>query len=365
MAALAARLENDHPAFNKGWGVRLVDFREELDGNYRRPLYILLGAVCLVLLIACSNVANLLLSRATGRRREMAIRTSLGAGPWRIARQLLAESLLLAAIGGGLGLLLAAWGIEALKVLAPSGVPRLAAASLDGRVLLFTTLISLGTGILFGLAPAFFSAGVRLNDTLKGVARAGSTARSRRLPNALVMVEFALSLILLVGSGLLIRSFANLLAVDPGFRADHLLTARVMLPGSVKNPETIAFFRQAVERIEAIPGVRSASAISFMPFGGMRPGTGFSIANRPQPGPGEAPLTEVRSIRPNYFRTMGIPILRGRDVSDRDADPNHPVFVINESLAKKYWPNQDPIGQHITVDMTSKPMPGENRRDCG
>ena len=360
MDGIAARAEKNDPAFSKGWGVRLVDLREEISGEYRRPLYVLLGAVGLVLLIACANVANLLLSRAASRGREMAIRTSLGAGPRRIARQLLAESALLAALGSGLGLLLAMWCVAMVKSKAPVDLPWMAAIAIDARVVAFTTLISLAATVIFGMAPALLGARVAPADTLKNTARAGgSTSRSRRFQNFLVMLEFALSMVLLAGSGLLIRSFANLVSVDTGFRPDHLLTARILLPGSYKAPQAVAFFREATHRIEALPGVRSASAVSFMPFGGLRPGTGFTFENRPKPEPGQEPVTEVRAIQPGYFRTMGIPLLRGRDFTDRDGSADHPVFIINQSLAAQYWPNEDPIGQRITVAMTSKPMPGE------
>jgi len=359
MSGIAARLERDFPAFHKGWGVRVADIREEVSGGYRRPLYILLGAVCLVLLIACANVANLLLSRAASRRKEMAVRASLGAGPLRLARQLFAESFLLAALGGAGGLLLALWGVQAFKAGAPIDIPRLAALRIDARVLAFTTLLSLAAALLFGIAPALLGARVHPIDTLKDAARAGGSTARRRLPDALVMLEFALSLVLLLGSGLLIRSFANLLSVETGFRADHLLTARVLLPSSYKAAQRVAFFQEATRRIQALPGVSSASAVTFKPFGGIRPETGFVIQNRPAPAAGASPTTEVRAIRPNYFRTMGIPLLRGRDFTDRDADPDRPVFVINESLAVKYWPGEDPIGQRITVDMGAKPMPGE------
>ncbi len=360
MDGIAARAEKNDPAFSKGWGVRLIDLREEISGEYRRPLYVLLGAVGLVLLIACANVANLLLSRAASRGREMAIRTSMGAGPWRIARQLLAESALLAALGSGLGLLLAMSCVAMVKSKAPVDLPWMAAITIDARVVAFTTLISLAATVIFGMAPALLGARVAPADTLKNTARAGgSTSRSRRFQNFLVMLEFAFSMVLLAGSGLLIRSFANLVSVDTGFRPDHLLTARILLPGSYKAPQAVAFFREATHRIEALPGVRSASAVSFMPFGGLRPGTGFTFENRPKPEPGQEPVTEVRAIQPGYFRTMGIPLLRGRDFTDRDGSADHPVFIINQSLAAQYWPNEDPIGQRITVAMTSKPMPGE------
>ncbi len=359
MSAIASRAERDNPNFSKGWGVRLVDLREEVSGKYRRPLLALLGAVGLVLLIACANVANLLLARATSRSREMAIRTSLGAGPWRIARQLLAESGVLAALGGTLGLLLAVWSVDVVKRKAPISLPQMMAMGVDARLLLFTVAIGIGATLLFGVGPSLLGAKAAPAGTLKEGARGGISSRRRQLLNILVAVEIALSVVLLAGSGLLIRSFANLLAVDTGFRPDHLLTARILLPGSYKPSQTDEFFRQVTERIQSLPGVLSASAISFMPFGGMRPGTDFAIEKRPKPEPGKEPVTEVRSIEPGYFRTMGIPLLRGRDFTVRDGSPEHPVFIINRSLAAKYWPGEDPLGQRIVVEMTRNRVYGE------
>jgi putative ABC transport system permease protein len=359
MKTIAARAERGNPNFSKGWGVRLVDLREEISGEYRQPVLVLLGAVGLVLLIACANIASLLLARATSRSREMAIRTSLGAGPWRIARQLLAESGVLAALGGALGLLLAVWSVDLVKRKAPFDLPQMAAMGVNARVMLFAVAMALAATLLFGVGPALAGAKSSPAGTLKEGARGGVSSHRRRLLNGLVAVEIALSVVLLAGSGLLIRSFANLLAVDTGFRADHLLTARILLRNSNNSVQPVEFFRQATERIQALPGVRSASAVSFMPFGGMRPGTDFFIENRPKPEPGKEPMTEVRSIEPGYFRTMGIPLLRGRDFTDRDGSPEHPVFIINRSLAEKYWPTEDPIGQRISVEMTRNRVFGE------
>jgi putative ABC transport system permease protein len=356
---IAARLERDYPAFHKGWGVNLVDLREEVAGDYRRPLTILQAAVCFVLLIACVNVANLLLSRSASRKRELAVRASLGAGPWRIARQLLVESCLLAAAGCAAGTLLAVWGVAALRSAAPASLPMLASARIDEGVLIFALLVSGLAAMLFGVLPAFLSARVAPLDALKDSGRSGGSTSRRRLGNALVMIEFALSVVLLVGSGLLMRSFANLLSVDTGFRPGHVLTARILLPGSYNNPRTIAFFREMTQRLESVHGVISASAVTFKPFGGIRPGTGFTIENRPQPGPGQMPVTDVRAVRPKYFQTMGIPLLRGRDFTDADGSTDHPLFIINQSMAARYWPDEDPIGRRITVDMGAHAAPGE------
>jgi putative ABC transport system permease protein len=360
MTAISERLERDHPEFSKGYGARVSSLRDEVSGDYRTALYILLGAVGLVLLIACANVANLLLSRGMARGREFAIRTSIGASPGRLARQLLTEGLLLASAGGIAGALLSIAFHSALTRTAPASLARLADAGFDGRVLAFCALLSLASALLFGLVPAFAGARSGAAARLKQAGPGGaSTPHSRRLPNLLVTAEFALCLVLLAGAGLLLRSFVNLISVDTGFRSDHLLTARVLLPGSYKAQQRVAFFAEATSRIQALRGVRSASAVTFMPFGGIRPGTGFEVENRPKPAAGEAPSTEVRAIQPRYFATMGIPLLRGRDFSWQDNNPDRPVFIINQSLASRYWSNEDPIGQRITVDMGAKPMPGE------
>jgi putative ABC transport system permease protein len=256
--------------------------------------------------------------------------------------------------------LLGGIGEVALKRTAPASLAHLADAGFDGPVLGFCLIPSIAAALLFGLAPAFLGSRSGAAERLKQGARsAGSTARRRRAPNLLVTVEFALSLVLLIGAGLLARSFVNLLSVDTGFRSSHLLTARVLLPGSYKAPQRVAFFAEATRRIEALPGVRSASAITFMPFGGIRPSTNFVIENRPKPASGDVPITDVRAIQPRFFRTMGIPLLRGRDFTPQDGGGNRPLFIINQSLAAKYWPNEDPIGQRITVNMGNDPKPGE------
>ncbi len=353
MATIAKRLEREYPEFDKGWGVNLVPLKEQVSGDLERPLLVLLGAVGLVLLIGCVNVANLLLARAASRQREMAIRSSLGAGQGRVVRQLLTESLLLAALGGAAGLLLARWGVDGLVALAPKSTPRLEEIGIDWRVLGFSAALAVVTALVFGIGPALVAARSNLTESLKEGSRAViGGLRSRRLSSALVVAELALALMLLAGGGLLIRSFQRLTAVDPGFRPESMLTARVTLPGRQYQPaQRVAFFRQAIQRIEALPGVRSASAVSWLPFAGGRSATGFSIEGRPKPGPGEFPVTDVRTVHPNYFRTMGIPLLRGRDFSERDTAEAPRVFVINQTLARKHWPNEDPLGKRIAVRM--------------
>ena len=353
MRSIAARLENEHAQFNKGWSANVVALEEQIAGDVRRPLYILLIAVALVLLIACANIANLLLARASGRRTEIAVRVSLGAGHWQVVRQLLTENLLLGALGGGVGLLLAVWGLDALLALAPKSIPRLDEVRIDGRVLGFTVALTFLTSLVFGLTPALLSVRTSLVNSLKAGGRsAGMSSAARRVADALVIVEVALSLFLLIGAGLLIRSFSALTAVDAGFQPDHLLTARVLLPGTrYPVPRRIAFFQQALARFEALPGVRSASAINFLPFGGDGSATKFDVQGRPPARPGEYLTADVRVVEPNYFRTLGIPIVRGRDFAARDSAEAPRVFLISQALARKYFPQEDPIGKRISVAM--------------
>ena len=361
MSDIAKQLEQDYPEFDKGWGVNVISLEEQISGDLRPALLVMLAAVGFVLLIACANVANLLLARATSRQREIAIRTSLGAGPWRLIRQLLTESVLLGILGGALGLLLAQWGVRALVALAPRNTPRLDEITLDLRVLGFTFLIACATGVLFGLAPALLATRTNPNKSLKEGARPGAgSGRARMLPNSLVALEVALSLVLLIGSGLLIRSFVQLTGVNPGFQPENLLTARVLLPGSqYDGRKRVDFFQRALQRIEPLPGVRAASAISFLPFGDLRSATGFTIQDRPEPAPGQRPVTDVRVVHPNYFRTMGTPLLKGRDFDRRDTPDSPRVFVINQALARKYWPDEDPIGKKISVAMDDENPYGE------
>jgi putative ABC transport system permease protein len=360
MDTIAHRLETAYPDFNANWGVTLVPLREQLAGHLRTALYVLLAAVGTVLLIACANVANLLLARATSRQTEIAIRTSLGAGRARVIRQMLTENLLLALTGGGLGLLLAVWGVEALTALGSQGLPRLADIRVDLRVFAFTAAVSLATGLVFGLAPALSAVRRDVNSLLKeaGRSRLGSL-KMRRASAAVVSAQIALSLMLLIGAGLLIRSFEQLLAVQPGFEPEQLLTARVNLPRSqYEGPQRSAFFREAIERIAGLPEVRSASAVSALPFSGPAVGTGFRVQGRPEPAAGEGPTTTVRSVFPGFFQTMGIRLLRGREFDQRATADTPRVYVVSEALARAHFPNQDPLGQRIIVQLFDE-IPGE------
>lgn len=360
LSAIAQRLEQQHADFNKNWGVNLVPLEEQLVGGVSTALWVLFGAVGAVLLIACGNLANLMLARAAAREKEIAIRTSLGAGRGRILRQLLTESLLLAACGGAAGFLVGSWGLDLLKAMAPSTLPGLDRIRIDPWVLAFTAAVSLITGLLFGLVPAWSATRSNLNDMLKEGGRgAAGGARGFRIRNALVVADVALSLVLLIGAGLLLQSLYRLRTVDPGFRTDKLMTFRVTRSGG-EVPQRLAFFREAVERVQKIPGVTAASAVSFLPITSLVPGTSFEISGRPAPPPGQSPTTEVRIVHPDFFKTMGIALRRGRTFDASIDRPDAPLtFVINESMARQYFAGEDPLGKRISVSMQQQNPPGE------
>jgi putative ABC transport system permease protein len=345
---IAKQLEIAYPDFNKGWGVNLVPIHEQIVGDIRPVLLVLLAAVAFVLLIACANVANLLLSRAASRQKELALRAALGADRMRLIRQMLTESVLLAVMGGVLGVLLAYWGIQLLVAFAPDNIPRLHEITIDTRVLAFTFGVSLLTGLVFGLVPALQSSRPDLNGALKEGAR-GSSSGHRLVRNLFVVSEMALALVLLVGAGLMLRSFSQLHQVKTGFDAENMLTMRVQLPSAkYGQPQQRAdFFKRAEERLAALPGVKSVGAISYLPLTGLATSTSFNVATKPLP-PSESPGTEVRPITPGYFRAMGIPLVKGRAFDERDG-ANSRVLIINETLARKFFPGQDPIGQRLII----------------
>ena len=359
---LARRLEEQYPEFNKGWGAEVVLLRDQFAGPIRPVLWVLLGAVGFLLLIACANVANLLLARGATRQKEIAIRTALGAGRARVVRQLLTESLLLAFTGGGLGLLLAWWGVELLVALSPRDVLDLGGVGLNVPVLLFTLGVSFVTGVVFGVVPAFEASRVSTSESLKEGAK-GTTVGKRggRLRGAFVVAEIALALILLVGAGLMLKSFARLRSVDPGFRADNLLTMRVSLPARKykEDAQVVAFSRQAAERLAALPGVEAAGAVNYLPFAGPGAATNFKVVGRPDPPPGEEPDTDVRVTDENYFRAMGIPLLRGRMYTPQESAERGRVAVVSQSFAEKYFPGEEVIGRQLLVNMKSEPNPTE------
>jgi putative ABC transport system permease protein len=349
MSAIAARLAQAYPDSNTGWGVTLFPMQEYESRDIKPALLVLLGAVALVLLIACANVANLLLARATARQREIAIRTALGASRWRVIRQLLTESVLLAIVGGGLGLLLAVWGMDLLLALAPQDLPRVKEGALDARVLGFTILITVLTGIIFGLAPALQSSRPNLNETLKEGGR-GTTGGHHRVRHSLVITEVALALMLLIGAGLLIRSFYRLQQVAPGFNPKNALAVGVSLPTKkYTEPEKkSAFFAQLLEKISAQPGVVAVGATQSLPIQGDFV-LAFNIQGRAPDAPGQEPNTNYYAVSAGYFKAMGIPLLRGRLFTEQDNKDAPRVAVINETMAKKFFPGEDPIGKGINV----------------
>src|SRR5256714_6699926 len=350
LRTLAAALEKKYPDTNTHFGAGSRPLRDEIVGDVRTALYVLFGAVICLLLIANANVANLMLARASVRGKEIALRSALGASRARIIRQLLTESVLLAGIGGLLGLLIAKWGTDALIAAVPQNIPRVSTIQLDGVVLGFTLLLSLVTGIVFGLVPAWQSSHVDLNTALKSGARgAGGTEGKHRVRNALVMTEVALALILLICASLLIQSFARLGRVDTGMRTDHLFTARIGLPGSAypKPENIIAFFDQLVPRLRAIPGVESVTTTWPLPLSGSNNVSSFDIEENPAPE-GQQPDSPHRIVGPDYFKTMGIPIKQGRGFEATDQFKSLPVVIVNEQFAQKFFPGQkNVVGKHI------------------
>ncbi|HWS90077.1 MAG TPA: ABC transporter permease [Pyrinomonadaceae bacterium] len=358
---VTARLEAQYE-IDKGWGGSVVPLREQLAGEIRPALLVLLGAVACVLLIACVNVANLQMARAAGRRKEIALRAALGAGRLRLIRQLLTESLLLAAAGGALGLLLAHWCVEALVALGPQNLLGAGQAGVNPMVLLFTLGVTLLTGLAFGVVPAVETSRLNLSESLKESSRGDVGAgRAGRVRAVLVVAETGLALVLLVGAGLMVRSFQRLQAVDPGFDPSNLLTMRLMLP-QTKYPEDarkVEFFRRVTEQLRALPGVSSASAVSALPFADIGSATSFTVEGRPALPPGQRQGTDVRVADEHYFRTMNIPVISGRTFTEQEAVENRRVAVVNEAMVRKYFPGEDPLGKRVLVNMGTNPVPTE------
>jgi putative ABC transport system permease protein len=353
MTRVHAELTRRFPAFNTGWTANVVPLREQLTGDVRPALWVMLGAVGFVLLIACANVGNLVLARATARQRELAVRAALGAGRGRLIRQMLAESILLSLVGAGAGLVLAWWAMVALRTTVAERLPiaRLEEVGIDGKVLLFTIAAALVSAFIFGIAPAFTSAGAKLTDTLKDGGRSGSAARGARVRSAFVVVEMALALVLLVGAGLLLRSFVTLLRVDPGFDPARTMTVKVAIPQSKYQDaaQQQAFFNQLFERIDALPGVTAAGGTSYLPINGLGSATSFEVVGKPKPAAGQEPVTDVRVITHDFFKAMGVPLLRGRAFDGRDTGTGIHRVIVNQALANKFYPGEDPIGKSIIV----------------
>nr|MDQ3313868.1 ABC transporter permease [Verrucomicrobiota bacterium] len=349
LATIAANLQKQYPDSNTNFDVAFKPLREDLIGDVRTALYVLFGAVICVLLIANANVANLLLARASVRGKEMALRAALGASRSRIIRQLLTESGLLSALGGAFGLLIAKCGTDALIKAVPQNIPRIATIELDALVLAFTIVVSLATGVIFGLVPAWQASRVDLNTSLKAGSRTGGGGeRKGRLRNGLVMAEVALALVLLICAGLLIQSFARLGRVQPGVKTERLLTARVQLPDIAypKNENIIAFVDQFLPRVRALPGVESASAIVPLPLSGSNMVTSFDKEEAPLPD-GQQTSAPIRMISTDYFETMGISVRQGRVFNESDRYDTTPVIIVNEKFASKHFPGQNVIGKRI------------------
>ena len=351
MATITARLEKQYPGSNRS--VTVHSLKETVVGDIQTPLLMLLGAVAFVLLIACANVAHMLLARTSDRQKEVAVRVALGAGHARVVAQFLTESLLIAAIGAAAGFLLALWGIKALVALSPAYIPRVDTVAVDGRVLLFLLSATLITALTFGLAPALRVVSGNLGGALKEGGRGDSDSiRRNRLRSFLVASEFALAFVLLAGAGLLIRSFVALQSIDPGFDPHHVLSMVVSVAGSKEESSArrAIFYRDLLHRIRNLPDVASAGAINHLPLAGDLWDRSFLIQGRAKPRPGEAPDAVYRLIMPGYFETMRLPLRRGRAFTSRDDMRAPGVVIINERAAREYWPGQDPLGKRIAID---------------
>lgn len=347
MGAIAAHLAEQFPQL-EGYGVNLVPLHLQIVGRVRPALLVLLGTVAFVLLIACANVANLLLARGAAREREIAIRAALGAGRSRLIRQLLTESVLIAVLGGAAGLLIANWGLKVLVALSPDDIPRRDQIGIDLRVLGFTLLISLVTGLVFGLVPSLQASRLDLNGSLKEGGRGASGGGQSRLRSALVVFEVALSFVLLVGAGLMIRSFIRLHKVDLGFNPDHLVAMNFQLSRlKYQGRQSAQFFRQLVERVESLPGVEAAGGITAVFIEGLPNSSNFTIEGRPPLPAAEQTEAPTDFVTPSYFRTMGIPLLRGRELSEQDGPDSQRVVIINNTFARRFWPTEDPVGKRF------------------
>ena len=352
MTTIGARLQQQYPESNTDLGVAVTSLREHMVGDIKPALLILLGAVGLVLLIACANVANLLLARAAIRQKEIALRVALGARRWRLLRQFLTESVLLATIGGLLGLAVAYGGLLLLRSFIPENISQAREISLDLKVLGFTLIVSILTGLIFGLAPAIQAVRLNQGETLKEGGRDSVTGRSgKRLRGLLVTAEVAVSLVLLIAAGLLINSFLRLRNIDPGFRVDHLLTMKIELPVQKYEPlqRRTEFFNNVIQRVQSLAGVRSAAVTTNLPL--YRQGNSISIQidGRPEPPPGKELIVVTRMISPGYFETMGIPLVSGRRLTEHDTEKSPNVVVITETMAHRFWPGEDPVGKRISA----------------
>lgn len=351
IASITARLEQQFPGTNRN--VVMTPLKEKVVGPIETPLLVLLAAVAFVLLITCANVAHMQLARAATRQKEIAVRAALGARRGRLIRQFLTESLLLGSVGGVLGLLIAVLGTRALIAMSPTNIPRVQTVSIDRHAALFLFAATILTSVGFGLVPALQASSVNVNDTLKEGGRSGSEGVQRNhLRSLLVVSEFALALMLLVGAGLMIRTFAALEAVDPGFNPHNLISMIVSVAGSKEADagRRELFYRQLIERVQSLPGVQAAGAINHLPLAGDLWGWHFAIEGRPKPRAGEAPGAVYRMVTPGYFAAMRLPIVHGRDITDSDNATAPGVIIINEQAARQHWPGEDPLGKRVSFD---------------
>lgn len=360
MTAIAASLEREHNNFNAGWGTSVVPLREHVIGDIRLPVLVLLAAVGCVLLIACANVANLLLARATVRTREIAVRASLGAGRWRVMRQLLTESVVLAVCGGVLGVLIALWGVDALLALSPKNLPMRDQIRPDWAVFTFSVIVSLGTGLLFGIVPALHATRTDLWMALRQGGRS-VTGAGRHTRSALVVVEVALSVVLLIGAGLLVRTLVALQTLDPGLDPHNVLTMRVLLPGAKYSEpsQRLAYFNEAISRLRAVPGVEMAAASTFLPGTPLISGTRFYVEGRPALPPDQVPTTQVTAVHPDFFATLRVRLLRGRLFTAADNRTEAPrTFLVNDAFMRAAFPGEEILGKQIRVSMGDD-VPGQ------
>jgi putative ABC transport system permease protein len=349
MNLVARHFTELYPDSNTGVAVNVVPLHEDIAGPVRPALLVLVGAVGLVLLIVCANVANLLLARASARHREIAVRLALGAGRSRVVRQLLTESVLLALLGCVLGVLLARWGLSALKILAASNLPRTEEFSLSAPVLLFSLGISVMAGLVFGVSPSFQAVRGNVQETLKSGSRESAAASKLRTRSLLVVLETALGCVVVIGAGLLVRSFLRIEQVQLGFQPQGVLTFRVIPRGDRYRElaQRTLFYQQVTERLQALPGVQSAAAVTFIPLTLAKGSKGFTIEGRAPTGPGQIPMAGYDMVTPKYFQTMRVPLLEGRDFSWSDTPQTQPVVIINEAMAKRYWPGEDALGKRF------------------
>ena len=361
MTALGERIEKQNAAQDPGMALTAISLKKRLVAPVQPALVVLSVAVGLLLVMACANLANLMLARGAAREKEFALRTALGAARTRLVRQVLTESLVIAALGGGLGLATAAWSAWGIAALSSQDLPRFGEISMDWKVLGFTLVITCFSGLLFGLAPAFSGAKAELNSSLKGRMGASMGGRRRGATAALIVPQFAVAVVLLVGAGLLANSFLRLLRVNAGFNPNGVLTAQLFfspMEYAERDPRGALALRQMLENVRSIPGVREAGLVTALPISGGA-STDFVIEGRPAPQADDEPSADIRSVDGQYFRTMGIPLLAGREFTEADGPKAKPVMLINETMARQYWPNESPIGQRVTMKDWGPPLTGE------